>query len=48
MGESTPGRVDIIAVEARTSLDFSEQLSPRIAVAVPVAAQMVLELLTTE
>jgi hydrogenase maturation protease len=48
MGASTPSRIDIVAVEARTGLDFSEQLSPRIAVAVPVAAQMVLELLTTE
>ena len=45
MGASTPGRVDIVAVEARTGLDFSEQLSPRIAAAVPVAAEMVMDLL---
>lgn len=48
MGASTPGRIDIVAVEARTGLDFSEQLSPRISMAVPVAAQMVLELLARE
>jgi hydrogenase maturation protease len=45
MGASTPGRVDIVAVEARTGLDFSDRLSPRIALAVPVAAQMVMDLL---
>jgi hydrogenase maturation protease len=45
MGAPTPGHVDIVAVEARTDLDFSEQLSPRIAAAVPVAAQMVMDLL---
>lgn len=45
MGGSTPGRVDIVAVEARPGLDFSDRLSPRIAMAVPVAAEMVMSLL---
>lgn len=45
MGADIPSRVDIVAVEARTSLDFSDQLSTQIALAVPVAAQIVLELL---
>jgi hypothetical protein len=48
MGASTPNRVDIVAVEARSGLDFSEQLSPRIALAVPVAAQMVMDLLSAD
>jgi hydrogenase maturation protease len=48
MGASTPNRVDIVAVEARSGLDFSEQLSPRIALAVPVAAQAVMDLLSAD
>lgn len=48
MGASTPSRVDIVAVEARTGLDFTEQLSPSIALAVPVAAKMVLEMLPAD
>jgi len=45
MGAHVPSRVDIVAVEVRTGLDFSDQLSPQIALAVPIAAQRVLELL---
>lgn len=48
MGASTPCRVEIVAVETRGGLDFSEHLSPSIAQSVPNAAQMVLELLSTE
>jgi hydrogenase maturation protease len=48
MGASTPSRVDIVVVEAQTGLDFSEHLSPTIGVAVPVAAQTVMELLPTK
>ena len=45
MGADIPSRVDVVTVEARTSYDFSEQLSPEIAAAVPIATQVVLRLL---
>jgi hydrogenase maturation protease len=45
MGAPIPSRVDVVTVEARTSFEFSEQLSPEIAAAVPVATQQVLKLL---
>ncbi len=45
MGAETPSRVDVVTVEAKISLDFSEQLSPEIAAAVPVATSEVLKLL---
>jgi hydrogenase maturation protease len=48
MGAPTPRRVDIVAVEARSGLDFSEQLSPRIALAVPFATERVLDLLAAD
>ncbi len=40
-----PSRVDVVSIEAKTSYDFSEQLSPEISAAVPVATQEVLKLL---
>lgn len=45
MGAEIPSRVDVVTVEAKTSLDFSEQLSPEISAAVPVATAAVLRLL---
>ena len=47
MGGVIPRRVDIVAIEARSCHDFSEELSPSVAAAVPIAAQQVLDLLDT-
>ena len=47
MGGVIPRRVDIVAIEARSCHDFSEELSPLVAAAVPIAAQQVLDLLDT-
>ena len=48
LGAPIPERVDIVAIEARNCHDFSEELSPRIAAAVPVATRNVLDLLGPE
>jgi hydrogenase maturation protease len=40
-----PGAVTIVAIEALTVFDFSEQLTPAVAQALEIAAQKVLELL---
>lgn len=47
MGEALPddGHVYIVAIEAQHIYDFKEELSPQIAAAVPVAAQIVLDLI---
>lgn len=47
MGEALPddGHVHIVAIEAQHIYDFKEELSPQIAAAVPVAAQIVLDLI---
>ena len=45
MGAEIPTDVDVVTIEARNTYDFSEQLSPEIAAAVPVATQEVLRLL---
>ena len=45
LGADIPKQIDIVAIEARNVYDFSEELSPPIAVAVPVAVQKVIELL---
>jgi hydrogenase maturation protease len=45
MGAETPSRVDVVTIEAKNTYDFSEQLSPEVAAAVPVATQEVLRLL---
>ncbi len=45
MGAATPSRVDVVAIEAKATYDFSEELSPEVAAAVPVATQEVLRLL---
>jgi hydrogenase maturation protease len=43
MGLELPESVQVVAVEAKNVYDFSEELSPRIALAVPVAVQAVLD-----
>ena len=45
IGADIPKRVDVIAVEAQNVYDFSEELSPPVAAAVPEAVQAVLDLL---
>ena len=45
MGAEIPSRVDVVAIEAKATYDFSEELSPAVAAAVPVATQQVLTLL---
>jgi hydrogenase maturation protease len=45
IGADIPKRVDVVAVEAQNVYDFSEELSPPVAAAVPKAVQAVLDLL---
>jgi hydrogenase maturation protease len=45
IGAHIPKRVDVVAVEAQNVYDFSEELSPLVAAAVPVAVEKVVELL---
>ncbi|HEX8990651.1 MAG TPA: hydrogenase maturation protease [Anaerolineales bacterium] len=45
MNADVPPRVDVVAIEAHTSYDFSEDLSPEIQAAVPAATEQVLRLL---
>jgi hydrogenase maturation protease len=45
LGAEIPKRVDVVAVEAQNVYDFSEELSPPVAAAVPRAVQAVLTLL---
>lgn len=45
LGVAIPKRVDIVAIEATNVYDFSEELSPPVAAAIPLAVQKVLELL---
>jgi hydrogenase maturation protease len=45
LGAQLPGDISIVAVEARDVFDFSEQLSPAIAAAVPNAVQAVINIL---
>ncbi len=45
MGADVPSRVDVVAIEAKATYEFSDQLSPEVAAAVPIAAQKVLALL---
>jgi hydrogenase maturation protease len=48
MGLPVPESVKIVAIEAKNVYDFSEELSPAIAEAVPLAVQSVINLLKTE
>ena len=45
LGADIPKHVDIVAIEAKNVYDFSEELSPSVAAAVPLAVTKVLELL---
>jgi len=45
IGAEIPNRVDVVAIEAKNVYDFSEELSPPVAAAVPVAVEKVLELI---
>jgi len=45
IGADVPKQVDIVAVEAQNVYDFSEELSPPVAAAVPDAVQAVFDLL---
>ncbi|HUH98443.1 MAG TPA: hydrogenase maturation protease [Anaerolineales bacterium] len=45
VGADVPARVDVVAIEAKNVYEFSEQLSPEIEKAVPLAAKEVLKLL---
>jgi hydrogenase maturation protease len=45
IGADIPKRVDVVAVEAQNVYDFSENLSPPVAAAVPGAVQAVLDLI---
>jgi hydrogenase maturation protease len=48
LGANIPKQVDIVAIEAENVYDFSEELSPPVAAAVPVAVEKVIELLNGE
>lgn len=48
LGEKTPKKVDVVAIEAQNVYDFSEELSPPVAAAVPEAVQAVFKLLQGE
>jgi len=39
LGADVPTRIDVVSIEAKMTYDFSEDLSPEIAAAVPVAGQ---------
>jgi hydrogenase maturation protease len=45
LGVDIPKQVDIVAIEAENVYDFTEELSPPVAAAVPLAVRKVLELL---
>jgi len=45
LGAEIPKHVDVVAVEAQNVYDFSEELSPSVAAAVPEAVQAVLDLI---
>ena len=45
IGAEIPARVDVVSIEAKNVYDFSEDLSPEIEKAVPLAADEVLKLL---
>lgn len=47
MGLAIPKTVEIVAIEAKNVYDFSEELSPPVAEAVPIATQAVIDLLNT-
>jgi len=48
MGLAVPREVQVVAIEAAQVYEFSEELSPAVAAAVPVASQVVFEILAME
>lgn len=48
MGLAVPREVTVVAIEAAQVYEFSEELSPAVAAAVPVASQVVFEILAME
>jgi len=48
MGLPLPHEVKVVAVEAAQVYDFSEELSPAVAAAIPMAVQAVLDILALE
>jgi hydrogenase maturation protease len=48
MGLPIPSSVEIVAIEAMNVYDFSEELTPPVANALPIAVQAVLDLLSKE
>ena len=47
LGEKLPGHVMVVGVATEANFEFSEELTPDVRAAVPLAAQAVLELLQT-
>lgn len=45
LGADLPDRIDVVAIESPYVYDFSEELTPPVAAAVPQAVELVLELL---
>jgi hypothetical protein len=45
MGAKLPDQIDLVTIEAQQVYDFSEELSPPIATALPEAVQTAMELL---
>jgi hydrogenase maturation protease len=45
LGAQLPKEIMVVAVEAQNVYDFSEQLTPEVAAAIPNAVQMIIELL---
>jgi hydrogenase maturation protease len=48
LGVSLPSTIELVAVESQNIYDFSEELSPPVSFAVPIAVQRVLELIQTQ
>jgi hydrogenase maturation protease len=46
LGANLPDRIDVVAIESPYVYDFSEELTPPVAAAVPQAVELVMELLT--
>lgn len=48
LGAYLPSIIELVAVESQNIFDFTEELSPPVSAAVPLAAQLVLELIQTQ
>jgi hydrogenase maturation protease len=48
LGVDLPAQIDIVGIEARHVYDFSEDLSPAVAAAVPKAVETVMEILNQQ